>query len=1222
MDRRTTILLVGILAVLALVVPAAQAGTNEQEVEEDQSLTTQFITPHKAWGRDYVGGTVCALFVVNAGGYSGEWFAPETRLREAVELRQRFDLRGDAILVGGSGKGEDFLGLELGRKRAERLLAKPYDVYVFANFAFEKFPAKFQYLVMEQVAKGAGLVCCGPAASEVMLPQRRLEPLPAFLAEGLPALDGKTPPDVISAYRLGKGRGVWLNYSAWALTPYREFSWRALAEYDYWMLWIGRAVLWAAAREGEVAVTVGFTEGGAGRGRGTAAPDSKDAPTLPRPHVPSAEVTLTSQAAQPLPVKVVLELRRASDGWKQSLGRTTATLTPGQPTPVAVNLPRLRADSYFVDVVVASARGVEAFGAGAFEATSDLGVEKVGLDRTFVERGEPLAGKATLRGDPPTNSVLRLRFRDSYGRVLDQRDTPLQPGQREVGFDYRPDEFATILMRVEAALFVDGEEVAMKETSFTVPKRRRGQFNFLQWDTPRDVLGYYAWQKLRAAGMTVCLVGSFSESQPIPVLQASDISLVPYSTRILDPKDDNGFMQPCCWNDEPKVTEHVQRIVDNQKKHREHGVFVYSLGDEGVTLGCCVHPACLAAYRRYLAAQYGTIDRLNASWGSDYRSFDEVDLLDHKDNMETGALAQGKYARWFDRQAFARFNLMQFSGRFVEAYRQLDPQAVTGFEGTGGFGDDYDTILSINTFYSPYPGIGDDIIRSAAPRELIRANWMGYSKTADALSDAAWRMVMKGMDSIWYWMWTGVGNWRGYLSPTLDFWPATAELAEEMRPVRRGLGDLLLQSKMLHSGIAVFYSVPSALASTLEGGRGFGAPEATHTTWTRLTYDLGLDFRYVTSGMLQRGVLNTREFKVLLLPLAQALAPEEAEAIRGFVQAGGQVIADVSPGLYDGHCKPITPGALDDLFGFRRLGRGPAQTLPIALKSSLGGQELALQLAQARVDPEVQPTTAQALGQAGETPLVLVNRVGAGRAILLNFQLLSESPDEAQAAATRRFVRALYRAAGVRPAVQSGAGPSGQASPRRTGGDPLPETETRVWQNGDALVFGLWRRMECAWFSPQTGTVAGEPVAAQVTLPAARHVYDLRARKYLGQVRQVSTRLRWGRANFFLALPYPMKGIELSLSPSTPRPGQLLTATIRLKIPPQAKERHAVFVEAIDPQGQLTAWGQQVVVLKGGSGRVRVPVAYNDPPGRWRLRATELFSHQAAEATWTVRGER
>ena len=137
--------------------------------------------------------------------------------------------------------------------------------------------------------------------------------------------------------------------------------------------------------------------------------------------------------------------------------------------------------------------------------------------------------------------------------------------------------------------------------------------------------------------------------------------------------------------------------------------------------------------------------------------------------METAALKTSP-ARWYDRQAFARVNLAQFSGRFVAAYRRLDPQAITGFEGTG----------TLRRRLRRHPG-HQHLLRPLSehrrrPRPLrrlrassIRSNWMGYSKTADALSDAAWRMIMKGVDSVWYWMWDGVGNWRGYLSPDARF---------------------------------------------------------------------------------------------------------------------------------------------------------------------------------------------------------------------------------------------------------------------------------------------------------------------------------------------------------------------------------------------------------------------------------------------------------------------
>jgi len=458
-------------------------------------------------------------------------------------------------------------------------------------------------------------------------------------------------------------------------------------------------------------------------------------------------------------------------------------------------------------------------------------------------------------------------------------------------------------------------------------------------------------------------------------------------------------------------------------------------------------------------------------------------------------------------------------------------------------------------------------------------------------------------------MWSGIGSWRGYLRPTLDFWPVTAELAEEMRPVRQGLGDLLLQSQMLHSGIGVFYSVPSALSPQLENGREFVNTETTHQVWTQLTYDLGLDFRYLTSGMLKRGALTNSEFKVLLLPMSQAIAPDEAEAIRAFASKGGTVIADVRPGIYDGHCKPMTPGVLDDLFGIQRTGRGKAAESPATIKASVGKQNMEVELPKVRLDTEVQPATAQALGMVDKTPVLLVNKVGAGQAILLNFQLLPTEPRATETAAARQLLGLLYKAAGARSAVTSAA----------PDGGPMPLTETRVWQDGGMLVFGMWRQMENRWFSPQSGTTAGEPQPARVTLPAAKHVYDLRAHKYLGSIKSFDTRLRWGRASFYAAAPYQIKGLKVALSSSAPKAGETITASLRLDIPRDAKERHAVWVEVTDPQGQRPFWGQQVVMLQAGAGQVQIPVAYNDAPGKWRIRATELFSNQSAEAGWTIK---
>lgn len=239
---------------------------------------------------------------------------------------------------------------------------------------------------------------------------------------------------------------------------------------------------------------------------------------------------------------------------------------------------------------------------------------------------------------------------------------------------------------------------------------------------------------------------------------------------------------------------------------------------------------------------------------------------------------------------------------------------------------------------------------------------------------------------------------------------------------------------------------------------------------------------------------------------------------------------------------------------------------------------------------------------------MIVNPVGKGRAILLNFQLVTIAPQDAAATAARKLLQFLYDVAEARSAIAV-------ASPD---GDPLPTTETRVWRNGDALVFGLWRQMRNVWFGKKD-TVAGEPVPARVALSAPRHVYDLRGRKHLGRVDRVDTRLRWGRASFFLAAPYEIGPLKVALSSPSPRAGETVTASITLGIPAGAKERYAVWVEVADPLGQRPLWGRQVALLEQGRGQVQFPVAHNDAPGAWRLTATELFSNQSAAASWTVK---
>jgi hypothetical protein len=77
--------------------------------------------------------------------------------------------------------------------------------------------------------------------------------------------------------------------------------------------------------------------------------------------------------------------------------------------------------------------------------------------------------------------------------------------------------------------------------------------------------------------------------------------------------------------------------------------------------------------------------------------------------------------------------------------------------------------------------------------------------------------------------------------------------------------------------------------------------------YERAITHLGLQPVYVKSA----GDLRSRGFRALILPHAIALAPVDARAIREFAAAGGTVIADVQPGVFDAHSRRLPQPLLD-----------------------------------------------------------------------------------------------------------------------------------------------------------------------------------------------------------------------------------------------------------------------------------------------------------------------
>ena len=1122
-------------ALLALAGAPWLLAQDRAELEVDHALTLDFPTPHTDWAQPYAGGRTRVLFIV-----SGQGTLP----RECVELKQRFDLEAEAVFWARIVDSDEqhWHGGQAGEQRLLDLLQRPWDCIVLVEQGLTKLAAEAQYRLLEPVTQGAGIVIVSEKDPRVLKPARRLTPLPAWL-EPIPAIE---------AYQVGKGRGVFLPKRP--DIPYHD-GWET--EYDAWAEHVGRAILWAAGKEPQVTLTL----------------------SLDRERVRWAEaaVALRVSAAGPLPAgKLVLRtrLRRGNDDVEE---------LPAQPWTSAeearLRLPGLAADQWYADAWLLRGSQVVTWARLPFAVESPRRIGAVRLDQAWCEIGGSLSGAVELEGPALPGEALSVRLLDRRRRVLAQAEG-MMGGPRGDGFSFQVREWFPMLVTVEARIVAAGQEVHRAQVYANVTQRHRDQFNFLMWDMPTGTLAPYAEASLAKHGVTLQL----DQGNPPQLAAAFDVAWVPYTTRILAKLSAGGTMLPFCWNDDAAVRKHLDEITAAHAGARQHGVFVWSLGDEVDTQGCCASPYCVAAYREYLQSQYTDLARLNESWGTQYTDWAMVAIADPADLDEAAALKAGNTARWFDRQAFKSWNFVRFCGRYRAAYEAIDPQAKVGFEGAGLFdrGDDIDLIVRSNTFWSPYPGTSDEVIRSLAPRDFPRANWMGYTKDADSLLAKYWRMVVLGMDSVWWWRWDCIGRFHGWLAPDLRPFPAVADLLQDTQIVRDGLGDLLLRCTRLDDGIAILYSYPSSLLHKQRGGSSYGGYEAAHLGAQTLVRELGLEFRYLSDRTVREGALADPSLRILLLPRAEVLGDAEVAAIRQFVARGGLVLADVRTGLYDGHCRPRPQGALDDLFGIRREGCPEATTV--------SGTDLGT----LKLDAAVTPTSGEAATRYGGIAAWIGHRDGQGETLFLNtdFGALGQlgqpsAPESVTTDLALRFARFNVIA-------------------EYTLVDRDQHRERRVmvsrWQNGNASLFSLFR-------------AGGERTTVRVLLPRDATVYDLRQHRQVATGSAFTTEIVPNRASFFAVLPARAPSAELELSSTTAGLGTVPTATLRI---PNAAGLHALRLR-VQTDGNHLDWLDRNVIVGREAVTLPLPVAFNDPLGRYDIQAIDLFTEQAARASLRVR---
>jgi hypothetical protein len=548
---------------------------------------------------------------------------------------------------------------------------------------------------------------------------------------------------------------------------------------------------------------------------------------------------------------------------------------------------------------------------------------------------------------------------------------------------------------------------------------------------------------------------------------------------------------------------------------------------------------------------------LNAQWGTNFADWKSVVPQTTDQAIQR---TDDNFSSWADFKDWMNVAFARAVRMGTDAVHSADPAAlaaITGAQKPGWGGYDYSLIANAADVIEPYDAGGNvDIVHALNPDAVLLTTSFGAGR---AEAHRIWHELLHGNRGLILWESPDRKFLRDDGTPDARGRDAAPLFGE----IRGGVGALLINSRPAPAEVAVLYSPASMRTRWMLDWRSKGdawartrASSYDNETGTdifgKLVAHLGLQHDIVSSALLAQGVLQHGGWRVLILPDAIALSPQEANEIRRFAERGGTVIADREPGLYDQHSRRLAKPPLADMFPAPK----PGLSVP----------------------------------------------VGKGKAV---YAAPRTGYDDPAAGADARSLRDLRQ-------VLASAGIQWPFTLADSAGHSPENVETNAFQNGNTTIIAFQRDL------PAPGK-PGEARGAQIvtlTLPHKSYVYDVRAKRALGNV---------DRLNFALD-PYEPTLLAVA---NAPLPPPAVTAPQRMHRGEGAelhlafdqspdKATHTLHLEVSSPSGRIvTEYSENILISDRTASRsLRLPA--NAETGLWNIRATDVLSGQGATASIEV----
>ncbi len=372
-----------------------------------------------------------------------------------------------------------------------------------------------------------------------------------------------------------------------------------------------------------------------------------------------------------------------------------------------------------------------------------------------------------------------------------------------------------------------------------------------------------------------------------------------------------------------KLAEKLHRLIREHIAPVQGSPFraAYALDDE-LSWGHFVHPAMWRvtddpeAYPRWLSQIYGPSAPQRDRW---------VSYDDLRPSLKKWDVAHFNASPLLDQWTFNDSVWANFLGDLVEYTNSIDPRTPCGFVGGqcpspfGGY--DYARLMRKVQFVEAYNlGSSQAIIRSFNPRNALPTVTTHFHQSVADDIWQAWYYLAHGNRGMIGW----VDGWFDGKTPK----PWHTQVAPNFLEIAEKVGPKMEGAQWAGDGVYLYYSHPSIQLGWVmdaeahgktwvsrNGDDKLGASHQVRHAWLNMLADEGFRPSFVSYiDVVQKGL--PADCRVLILPACLCLSTAEAARIDAFCKAGGTVIADYLPGLWDQHGKGYAAGGvLDPLFG-------------------------------------------------------------------------------------------------------------------------------------------------------------------------------------------------------------------------------------------------------------------------------------------------------------------